>query len=119
MGVWGSPSRSCSSYEVANVLNPNPNPNNWKLISFKEVNDFLILQLEYPDCTNYEGKKILVFHNTTLVELVNQKSIDPHFSNNKTFKSPIARFAPTTEGLKMALSFVQNYKGPDNVQSNK
>lgn len=84
-------------------LDLNPDPNNWKILQAKEVGKFLILMMEYPNCTNYEGKKILLFEDITLIDLVNQKQIDPHFfPANSNFKSPIARFEPTTRGWYMA-----------------
>lgn len=92
--------------EVAVKKDPNPNPSNWKLLKVEEVNGFLIVHLNYPDCTNYEGNKILVFKNLTLVDLVNQRLIDPHFFKDSKYKSPIARFEPTAEGWAMAKVFV-------------
>lgn len=35
------------------------------------------------------------------------KTIDPHFSNNPDFKSPIARFEPTMIGWVYAQKFCQ------------
>lgn len=66
---------------------------------------FLLLEIQYPDCTNYEGRKILVFEDTALIELTRQGSIDPHFSNNPRFKSPMARFEPTAKGWNNAIKF--------------
>lgn len=89
----------------------NPDPNNWKIVKAKEVGKYLILMMQYPDCTNYEGKKIMVFENITLVDLVNQKQIDPHFfPANKKVKSPIARFEPTDRGWVMAEAFANYMK---------
>ena len=65
----------------------------------------LIVEIQYPDCINYEGKKILVFENVEYSDLMKQGSIDPHFSDNKKFKSPIARFSPTERGWQMAEVF--------------
>lgn len=93
--------------------NGNPDPFNWKFVKVEERGKYLILMMEYPDCTNYEGKKILVFENATLIELVNQKMIDPHFfPGNTKYKSPIARFEPTDRGWKMALMFVSTLMSP-------
>ena len=81
---------------------PNPDPNNYEVLAAVALRGHLAIELKYPDCTNYEGHKILVFKNTTIQELMLQKTIDPHFSNNKNFKSPFARFEPTKEGWKQA-----------------
>lgn len=50
-------------------------------------------------------KKRLVFENCTLEDLMEQKLIDPHFSENKNFHSPIARFEPTEKGWENAVKF--------------
>ena len=39
----------------------NPNPANYKIISTLKIGNILIAEIVYPDCKNYEGKKILVF----------------------------------------------------------
>lgn len=93
----------------AGAGNPNPNPHNYRFVKVKEIDDgkFLVLLLHYPDCTNYEGNKILLFKDTTLIELINQRFIDPHFFTDQQLKSPIARFVPTDEGWRMAISLVE------------
>jgi len=65
----------------------------------------LIVGIKYHDCKNFEGKKILVFKNLYIERLEMQKLIDPHFSENKNFHSPIARFEPNDEGLENAYLF--------------
>ncbi len=89
---------------------PNPDPMNYKIEKVHEDGAFLIIKINYPDCTNFEGNKILVFRDTTLVDLVNQKYIDPHFFQDANIKSPIARFIPTDEGWQMATKFVQTMR---------
>lgn len=84
---------------------PNPDPGNYKIVQVQEIEQFLVIRLNYPDCTNYEGNKILVFRDVTLVDLMNQRLIDPHFFQDSKYKSPIARFVPTEEGWKMAQAF--------------
>lgn len=83
--------------------NSNPNPANYEIIDHTQVGDFLILKIRYPDCTNYEGVKILVYHKVSPIDLLKQKLIDPHFFKHEKFKSPIARFVPTIEGWNMAV----------------
>lgn len=82
---------------------PNPDPANWKIERVEQIGPNLAIELAYPDCKNFEGKKVMVYLNTTLVDLVNQKKIDPHFSNDKKLKSPFARFEPTKDGWEMAV----------------
>jgi hypothetical protein len=91
----------------------NPDPKNWKVLRASEHGKFLIVGLKYPDCTNYEGAKLLVFEGLTLKKLLKQKLVDPHFfESGKKYKSPIARFEPTERGWKMAERFVRAMTGP-------
>ena len=86
---------------------PNPNPANYVIKKSEEVGAFLILLIHYPDCTNYEGNKILVFKGVKPLDLLNQKLIDPHFFVDPKVASPIARFVPTDEGWEMAIRFAK------------
>lgn len=87
---------------------PNPDPDNYKVTKAHEEGGYLIVMINYPDCVNFEGNKILVFFEVTLIDLVNQKLIDPHFfPSDEKYKSPVARFVPTDEGWEMAKTFVQ------------
>jgi hypothetical protein len=81
---------------------PNPDPKNYKIIKSEFINGHLIVMINYPDCTNYEGNKLLLYKFCTLEELLKQKYIDPHFSDNEKFKHPFARFEPTDEGWHYA-----------------
>jgi len=65
------------------------------------VNGFLIAEVQYPNCTNFEGKKILVFKGMTIRELATLDELDPHFYEDSKL---IARFVPTCEGMSMARS---------------
>lgn len=86
---------------------PDPRPHNYILLRTTERNSWTIVELMYRDCKNYEGRKILVF-NRSLEDVLKQKLIDPHFSENKNFISPKARFEPTAEGWAYAISFCEN-----------
>jgi hypothetical protein len=87
----------------------NPNPSNYKINRTKQVKNFLLIEINYPDSTNYEGNKILLFKDCNLEDLKLQDKIDPHFSENKLFYSPIARFEPTEFGWNMGLDIIKNY----------
>jgi len=87
---------------------PNPDPHNYVINGIEKfVGRFMILDVTYPDCTNYEGRKILLYKDVKLRDLEEQGSIDPHFSDNKDFHSPIARFEPTLDGLQMAFTLAK------------
>jgi hypothetical protein len=84
---------------------PLPRADNFKIKKIEQVGQRLVVLIVYPDCTNFEGKKILVY-NTTIEHLVSQKHLDPHFSDGD-YLSPIARFLPTEGGWNLAVKFCQ------------
>lgn len=102
---WRGP--SFSSYDSYSSSTPNPDPKKFTIIKHEEVGEYLILEVKYDGCTNYEGKKILVYQGVKIIDLWKQGSLDPHFSNNKQYHSPIARFRPDKEGWTNALRFTR------------
>ena len=96
--------------ELEEANRKQPRPDKWIPIKTMEVGPHLVLELQYKNCTNYEGRKILVFRDTSLPELIehNNNLIDPHFSDSSKYIHPVARFEPTQEGLKMAIQFARN-----------
>lgn len=83
---------------------PNPDPSRYEVLDTEKYGNYSVLKIKYLDCTNYEGVKILVF-NVDFSKLMKQKRLDPHFSDDKTLHSPIARFAPTDEGWEDAKNY--------------
>lgn len=97
---------SIDKYGVTSgVVDPNPRPDRYNIIRHKQLEGFLVIEIQYVGCTNYEGRKILVYERCTLDGLLGQKLIDPHFSENKNYRSPVARFEPTENGWNMAIKF--------------
>ena len=91
---------------------PNPDPINFKILNIYDEGYIAIL-IKYPDCTNYEGNKILVFDNTIKIKnIINLKKIDPHFCDGGHIP-PIARFEPTERGWSMAIDFIKFLKEKD------
>lgn len=106
-----------SSNNTSTYNNGQPNPWKYNIVYSEQIGHFLILFVHYPDCTNYEGKKILVYKDVTLEQLhKNQDSLDPHFFQklknpgypDGKYHSPVARFVPTIEGKNMAYDFCNN-----------
>jgi hypothetical protein len=104
------PGFSSFSYCVAEPYRPkepvaagNPDPFNYNIIKCEQTGPWLLLKVVYPDCMNFEGNKILLFHGTTLVDLINQRGVDPHFTDLPGVKAPFARFEPTERGWAAAL----------------
>lgn len=102
---------STSICDCTTVCNPksniNPKPDQYEILKYKEIGNYLIIKMHYIGCTNFEGHKILVYENVDLKKLLKQKLIDPHFSESSSYKHPIARFIPTDKGWNMALNFVK------------
>lgn len=84
---------------------PNPNPLRFQVIEHVERNGFLLVEIQYDDCTNYEGRKLLLFKDVSFTALMNQAvrvGIDPHFSDEAAHHYPCARFEPTDFGRALA-----------------
>lgn len=105
VGIWPSSRISSSSFD--NGYKPDPDPLRYKILKSEQIGKYLIVKIKYLNCINFEGVKILVYEDFTLLKLRLQNVIDPHFSDNKEKKSPIARFIPTDEGMIMARAFVK------------
>lgn len=105
-----SPLRSSyleSSFDTVKI--PNPKPDNYYIQKYQHVGKNLIVLINYPDCNNYEGNKILVLKNKTIYDIISLKDIDPHFD----IKNPInlvARLEPTEEGWVYAERLAKIWK---------
>ena len=86
---------------------PNPDPNNFRIEVIRPCGEFVALCVVYPDCTNYEGRKILVFKDShEKFHGVHVGTLDPHFCD-QGHSSPVARFEPTDRGWQMAIRFME------------
>lgn len=98
--------RSASSFEGYRASsNIEPDPKKFIVEEAIDINGHCILTVIYPNCTTYEGKKILFFSDTESEDIIDQKVIDPHFSDKGL--SPFARFEPTDEGLLAAIKLAR------------
>lgn len=102
-GVIGDIGRN---YSDASLL-PLPNPLKYEIKRSVSYGNFVLLEVLYPDCTNYEGRKIMLYKDVTLKGLIKQKHLDPHFAENKQFCSPIARFEPTEYGWRIGVKIMK------------
>lgn len=82
-----------------------PTYKKFEILEVCEIRGYTILKILYPECKNYEGVKILVYRSAELGKIRLKENLDPHFCDNHS--SPIARFVPTDEGMKMAKIFVK------------
>ncbi len=102
---------SSPSYSPPVIINrvemklPNPNKFRWVIEDDREhPNGWVVIKIHYLDCTNYEGRKILVFDSAEkFAAIYRSAAIDPHFSEDSY--SPVARFVPTARGWDLANAF--------------
>lgn len=89
------------TYEPGPVPTGNPDPKDFKIKRIVSAGKYSALEVNYPNCTNYEGNKILVVYGTEdLMRRLNK--LDPHFSEADRMWQLIARFQPTEKGWMMA-----------------
>ena len=79
-----------------------PKPSNFHVRRAEERGRYLIVLVQYPNATNYNGYKLLLYRGVSAETLLQQKLLDPHFDENECSISPIARFEPTAQGWAMA-----------------
>lgn len=95
--------KNCQTNYSTNIPTPapNPDPTKWDIVEAISYNNAYILLVRYFGCTNYEGLKVMVYRGKFPgVNTLKNKSLDPHFQPGDN--SPIARFKPDIEGLKLA-----------------
>lgn len=82
--------------------NVNPSPYNFIINKIEFVGSLHLVEVIYPNCTNYEGKKILLIKD----DIKNiKKRLDPHFNEDGKL---IARFQPTKKGWELGLELLNN-----------
>jgi hypothetical protein len=100
MGI-GPFSRTCSLTPPASTVRyPNPNPARFTILRTLQVGRSVVAEVRYPDCTNYEGHKVLVYADTDASALRSRTTLDPHFARHG---GPVARFEPTERGWNLAV----------------
>lgn len=86
--------KSLTSYKI--VKDIDPNPHKFIILDYIEKSGGILVKIKYPNCTNYEGIKILLFKDKNIKQIRALDTLDPHFLKNDS--SLIARFVPTDEG---------------------
>ena len=88
--------------KISHFVTSEPNPTSFRIVQYKLVGKYLILKVHYPECTNYEGNKILVLEDAEIDETLAAAILDPHFTSSSKL---IARFIPTVKGWNAAIVF--------------
>jgi len=81
-----------------------PDPFVFKILEQFWLDDYTVVKVNYPNCNQYEGNKILVFKGLTKLQLKQTKHLDPHFLEDSKL---VARFVPTDSGWKNAMAYVR------------
>ena len=98
----------CRTGDTVYVPAPNnPDPKNFRISHHKVVGQFLLVEVVYPNCTTFEGRKILVYKDVPFSTLQSQTEIDPHFCEDTNHISPVSRFRPGIEGWAHATLFAK------------
>lgn len=92
-----------------------PDATRYEVIEVEPVGTSLVLKVRYSSCErcSFEGDKIMVFENTSTIDALKWKKIDPHFSdpnekrNFNEAPSPVARFPANTNGWDHAIKFAK------------
>ena len=100
-----------SPYHAEEGIKSQPDPTRWELHHLDDFPCAYVLQIRYLDCTNYEGRKILVFRKGQKGSQPYLPTIlDPHFQSlphNFCGDRLIGRFPPTEEGYGFALTMAK------------
>jgi len=96
---------TCACEPAADPDPRNPDPRVFTILDINEIGAYLIAEVQYAGCTNFEGVKILVFQGVRKKELERASFLDPHFCEGEHL-SPFARFEPTRRGRNAALTLV-------------
>jgi hypothetical protein len=102
----GRENRGAPFFDPEQVPPGNPVPDRFSIVRVLQLGAYVVAEIQWPDATNYEGRKILVYRCTP-GELTSAKLLDPHFIEHGGPTAPIARFAPTATGLRQALQFAE------------
>jgi hypothetical protein len=97
------------NYKLTSKINPNPDPYDFKVTyKYRGRSGKFLVRVVYPNCTNYEGQKILIFKSKRSFDILYKTGkLDPHFYPGSGL---IARFNP--KQIKMAKEFVDLCKLP-------
>lgn len=91
--------------KVKTSTTPNPNPYKFNIEKYMIYGNYILVKINYPDCTTFNGDKILVYENVTITDLQITDILDPHFGDNEKYIYPIAQFTPTKKGWELAQEF--------------
>lgn len=101
------------------LLARTPNPDEFEIVQVEQVGAHLVVMAQYSSCTkcSFDAKKVMVFLDTTVKDVVFWKRLDPHFQeppkpgarpNPKHAPAPRARFPADDAGWQDAMDFARS-----------
>ena len=103
MGLFKKSSWHSRDFPAGNV---NPNPKDFVIETVFHGKRGCVLRVRYPGCTNFEGRKILVFMDKREALKAEENGLlDPHFLQSGGL---LARFRP--DQFALACRFLQMYE---------
>lgn len=128
----GDPTCSSSSEGIAreyarrekDLAARTPNPDKYEIVEVKQVGAFLVAMVQYTSCKNcsFDAKKVMVFPDTTIEDVIYWKHVDPHFRESSKVHpnlpksarvhapAPRARFPADEEGWADAIDWANKKK---------
>ncbi len=114
---------NCSSYRpVATPVGTptTPDAEKYTVECVEPVGPHMVMMVKYPNCSrcSYEGNKVMVWLNVSLLDVVKWRKIDPHFVDPKTSRppteapGPAARFPASDVGWCDALNYARSKDRP-------
>lgn len=91
--------RTDPAYNPPTGIKGDPDPFYFKIIRHKEHLGRTLVEVEYPGCTNYEGRKILLL-DIPWEKVSTMTSLDPHFLDGRELHL-LGRFEPSMEGWNL------------------
>lgn len=80
-----------------------PQAHRFELIKVEQVGLNVVALVRYPDASEFDGAKVLLYRNEAVARIEAAPMLDPHFLMASAHPKPFARFEPTEEGLRAAL----------------
>jgi len=96
---------SRSSVDMGYRNTADPIPDNFTIVKMDTAHGHTLVHVQYPNCTNYEGNKFILFKDTTPKEVYAMSEIDPHFRKSSNI---IARLEPTATGWGLGFTMMHN-----------
>lgn len=99
---------------LENILEANPIPENFKILRQMGEGRLYLVEAEYPNCTNNEGKKFILLRLAGISGPGELESLDPHFSGDENSEyTVLCRFMPNMLGWDMGMDLLQRLQSMD------